>query len=102
MTIGEPTWAEGQSATTRATSAIHHAHQPASHARDVAAPGSTGSIAAAASESEMSGGIAGSAATLAGTVQTATVPKWSHTIGAVTRPHAQATTSTSQSPRGTG
>ena len=69
MTAGDETCAEGQLATTRATSAIHHAHQPASHASAVAAPGSTGSIAAAASESEMSGGIAGSAATLAGTVQ---------------------------------
>ena len=50
----------------------------------------------------MSGGIAGSAATFAGTVQSATRPKWSHTIGAVTSPQATATTRTSQKPRGTG
>ena len=55
------------------------------------APGRTGSIAAAASESPISGGIAGSAATFAGTVQSATVPKCSQTIGAVTTPHATAT-----------
>ena len=99
---GERSSAAGQPETTRATSAIHAAHQPASHANAAAAPGKTGSIAAAASASPMSGGIAGSAATLAGTVQSASAPKWSQTIGAVTTPQATATTVTSQSRRGTG
>ena len=96
MTVGDDTCADGQPATIRATSASHHAHQPASQASAVATPGSTGSTAAAASDSETSGGIAGSAATFAGTVQSATRPKWSQTIGAVTRPHAPATTRISQ------
>src|SRR5215211_6866309 len=101
-TNGDSTCAAGQPATTRATSAIQAAHHPASQASAAAAPGNTGSIAAAASASPISGGIAGSAATFAGTVQTAIVPKWSHTIGAVTTPQATATTNTSHAPRGIG
>jgi hypothetical protein len=85
-----------------ATKAIHAAHQPESHANATAAPGSTGSIAAAARARPISGGIAGSATTFAGTVQTATAPKWSQTMGAVTAPQATATATRSQSPRGTG
>ena len=101
-TAGESTCAEGHPETTRATSAIHAAHHPASQASAAAAPGKTGSIAAAASASEMSGAMAGSAATFAGTVQSAIAPKWSQTIGAVTTPHAIATTKTSKGLRGTG
>src|SRR5262245_52871573 len=59
-------------------------------------------MAAAPRDSAISGGIAGSAATFAGTVQSATAPRWSHTIGAVIAPQATATTVTSHTPLGTG
>ena len=52
---GERIWADGHVLTIRATRAIQAAQPPASHASAVAAPGRTGSIADAASDSAING-----------------------------------------------
>jgi hypothetical protein len=46
--------------------------------------------------------MTGSASAFAGTVQSGTAPNWSHRIGAVASPHANATATVAASIRGSG
>jgi len=90
-TAGEWASACGSPANALAHPAIQAAASPASHESVVVAQGSTGSTRAPPRARPRTSGIAGSAATLAGTVHIAMYPKWSQTIGAVATLQATAT-----------
>src|SRR6476469_741189 len=78
------------------------AHQPFSHAITPAAWGDTRPTSAAANASARSGGTAGAASALAGTVRSGRAWNWSQSTGAVATPDAAETAITPASACGTG